>query len=407
MTNKFAWLIFVFFVIFFINILFEYLNFKDFKYNEVYVANAKVLNIYPKSKYQVVKLQTKKFVFFTSIKANIKLKIYDNIKLYINTSKITFLDYLKGFYTTSFNIHKLPFTQSFKQTLENKIKNQHKNPVIANLFNSLFFATSTIKILKEKCAIFGISHLIAISGFHLSILSFIIYWILYPYSLIQSKYFPYRNKKFDLLIFVSIVLFFYLIFTGVVPSLLRAFIMFVVGIYFLRTNIKLLSFKTLFLVLMIIVSLFPKLLFSLSLWFSISGVFFIFLFFQYFQNYNKILTFFLFNIWIYLAINTISHYFFKTVSLTQLYSPLFTIGFFVFYPVELFLHFIGFGGIFDNFIELWLLSKPFSQEISIPFWFFSSYIFLGLLSVISKKIFILFNIVIISFNLWLYGSLCF
>jgi competence protein ComEC len=142
----------------------------------------------------------------------------------------------------------------------------------------------------------------------------------------------------------------------------------------------------------------------LSLWLSIFGVFYIFLFIQYFSNLNKIISFILFNVWIFLSINPIVHYFFGIVSLSQLYSPLFTIGFVVFYPIELFLHLINMGGLLDNFIEMWLSIKPFSKEVFTPIWFFGSYILLSLFSIVSKKIFILFNIIMICFNLWLYGG---
>lgn len=231
----------------------------------------------------------------------------------------------------------------------------------------------------------------------------IIYWLLYyPYFKIQSKYFPYRNKRFDLLIVTTIILFFYLIFTGIVPSLLRSFIMFIFGIYFLRVNIKLLSFTTLLLVVMFIVAFFPKLLFSISLWFSVSGVFYIFLFLQYFKNMNKILAFILFNIWIYLAINPITHFFFGTTSLAQLYSPLFTIGFTIFYPLELFLHFVGYSHILDDIIKLWLNFEISSQEIFTPTWVFISYILVSLLSIFSHKWFFILNFSLVVFNLWLY-----
>ncbi len=403
--NKTQWLyiVLILFIIFFLNITYEFYKFKEFSHDEIYIANAKVINIYPKKYYQVLKLQTDDFVFFTSNKTKQKLKIQDNINLYVLTDKINFYNFLKGFYSPSFNIYKLPPIYTLKNSVSDNINLQHKNPTISNLFNALFFATPINKELRKICSTFGVSHLVAISGFHLGILSFIIYWLLYfPYSKIQGQYFPYRNKKFDLLFTTSILLFFYLIFTGIVPSLLRAFVMFVFGIYFLRTNIKIISFGTLALVVMFIIAFFPKLLFSLSLWFSVAGVFYIFLFIQYFKNLNKIVAFCLFNIWIYLSINPITHYFFGDTSLLQLYSPLFTVGFILFYPVELFLHLIGYGGLLDGFIEAWLSIKTETKIVFTPTWAFIGYLFISFLSIPCPKWFRTLNLSFIAFNLWLF-----
>jgi competence protein ComEC len=401
--KQWFYLVITLFFIFIVNTLYEYKKFQDFKYDEIYVTNAKVINIYEKKHYQILKLQTSSFTFFTSNHTKVNLKQQEFINIYLNTTKVTFIEFLKGFYTTSFNIQKLKTTPSLVNSLSSNVNEQHSNTNISSLFNALFFAISINQELRELCAIFGVSHLIAISGFHLGILSFVIYWILYlPYSKLQEKYFPYRNKKFDLLLITSFLLLLYLLLTNIVPSLLRSFVMFIFGIFFLRTNIKILSFGTLALVVMFIIAFFPKLLFSISLWFSVAGVFYIFLFIKYFKNMNKIIAFLFFNLWIYLAINPITHFFFGTTSLVQLYSPLFTIGFTIFYPIELFLHLIKLGGTFDGFIELWLNLKPNSKDIFTPTWIFVSYIVLSFLSIAYKKWFIILNLSLISFNSWLY-----
>ena len=403
--NKKQWfyITFALTLLFFINTLYEYSKYTTFKSDEIFISDAKVVNIYPKRYYQIIKLKTNNFTFFTANKTDLELEIGNNINLYINTTKITFLEYLKGFYATSFNMRILLATTTLKQSLSAIISNQHQNNNISNLFNALFFATPINKELREICAVFGVSHLVAISGFHLGILSLVLYFILHLfYSKIHSSYFPYRNKKFDILIVVSGILFTYLLFTNIVPSLLRAFVMLIFGIFLLRTNIKVLSFGTLALVVMFIVAIFPRLLFSLSLWFSVAGVFYIFLFIQYFKDMNKILAFFIFNVWIYLAINPITHFFFGTTSLAQLYSPLFTIGFTLFYPIELFLHLIGMGGLFDNFIEFWLNLNLNSKEVFTPTWVFISYLIVSFLSIPCPKWFRTLNLSFIAFNLWLY-----
>ena len=391
--------------IFLLNILYEYIKFKDFKAEEIYTTKAQILKIYPKINYKVLKLQSSDITFFTSTKEVLNFKKLQFIDITIVTKKITFIEYIKGFYALSFNINQLKIKQTNIDKLSQNISAQHQNKNIGELFNALFFAIPASKEIKDICAIYGVSHLIAISGFHLGVLSFVLYWILYIfYTPIKRKYFPYRNTKFDLLIFTSIFLFAYLLFLGLVPSLLRAFIMFIFGIFFLRSNIKILSFQTLALVVMLIIAVFPKLLFSLSLWFSVAGVFYIFLFLQYFKNLNKIAQFFLFNIWIYLVMNPVTHFFFGTLSIVQLYSPIFTIGFSLFYPLELFLHIINYGNLFDSNIISWVNSNPTYKDIFTPLWVFIPYIIISFLSINYISWFKVLNISFVVFNLWLFLS---
>jgi len=405
LKNRTEWsflVLFLFFVFTF-NIFYEYSKFQDFKNEEIYQANATIMNIYDKRRYQILKLQTENFSFFTSVSRDEHFNKLDNVNISIVTKKVDFVGYLRGFYTTSFNIKEIPAKDSILVNLSQKVQFQHKNQQISQLFNALFFAIPIDKELRKQCANFGVSHLIAISGFHLGVLSFVIYWIFYfPYSYIHGRYFPYRNKKFDLLVLSMIILFGYLIFTGVVPSLLRAFVMFVFGIYFLHSNIKIISFETLLLVFLFVVAFFPKYLFSLSLWLSVAGVFYIFLFLKYFKNMNKAGQFLLFNIWIYLAMNPVAHYFFGATAYSQLFSPVITLGFTIFYPIELFAHIIGQGGFLDSFIEAWLSIKTTSIEILTPSWFFYIYLLISLLSIKYYKFFKTLNLAFLAFGLWLF-----
>ena len=407
-TNKRGWfyLFISFCILFSLNLLFEYNKFLDFKSNEIYITNAAIINIYSKEKYKILKLHTKNFDFFTSTTKNNNFKKTDTINIFIVTKNIDFLSYLKGFYAPTFNIKKIKNKPNFINKISDFISSEHQDKNIAKLFNALFLGIPVNKHIQQVCSTFGISHLIAISGFHLGVLSFMFYWLVYIfYKPIQQKYFPYRNIKFDILILVSLILFIYLLLLGIIPSLLRAFIMFVFGIFFARSNIKILSFQTLFLVTIFIISLFPKLLFSLSLWFSIAGVFYIFLFLKYFNIFPKIIQFLLFNVWIYLAMNPISHMFFGTTSLNQFYSPLFTLGFSIFYPLELLLHIINYGDLLDKYISLWLYSSITFKHIYTPFWVFVAYIITSLFAIPCPKWFRTLNLAIIAFNLWLYFQL--
>lgn len=100
--------------------------------------------------------------------------------------------------------------------------------MIRELFNALFLAIPVSSQLRDIITAYGIAHVVALSGFHIVVLSFIIYWILYfPYSFLQNRYFPYRNRRFDILLITMAILFYYLLLTDIVPSLLRAFVLLV------------------------------------------------------------------------------------------------------------------------------------------------------------------------------------
>jgi len=394
---------FIFLSIFLFNLYLEFTNYKQITKNEIYYTKGVILNIYHKNKYETLKIKTENFTFFTSYNKKNKLKIYQNIDLYIVTKDIDFFSYLKGFYVKSFSINTNPIKLDIKQKIHNYIKSQHTNDNLSSLYNALYLASPLTNKIRELASNLGISHLIAISGFHLGVISLVLYFLIhFIYNKIHKIKFPYRNKRFDIMIFISFILFSYLIFIEMPPSLLRAFIMFIFALFLLRNNIKIISFETLLIISIFIIALYPKLLFSLSLWFSISGVFYIFLFIKYFSHLNKPLQFVLFNFWLYLSINPITHYFFATTALEQLYSPILTILFTIFYPLTAFLHLINTGGIFDLYLETLINMNIYSVEVFTPSWFFVVYILVSLFSIIRKESFIVLNILMIVYNIWLF-----
>ena len=388
--------------IFSFNLFNEYLKYKDFKNEEFLTVNANLINIYSKDEFDVLKLQTDSFSFFTSISKNHKFVKNERLSLVIITQKVNFFNYLKGFYSKSINYEKLE-KKMFINILSEKIKSQHSHPDVSELFDALFLAIPLNRNLRDFFASFGISHLIAISGFHLGVLSFCLYFIFNSfYAYFHQKFFPFRNKRFDILLICIVILFFYLILTNIVPSLLRAFIMFCMGFYLLRNNIKVLSFETLLITLLLILSFFPKYIFSLSLWFSICGVFYIFLFLKYFKDLPKVTMFLLFNFWIFASFNPIVHYFFSYTSYEQLTSPIITLLFTLFYPFELFLHFIGWGSLLDEYLILFLNYKVNIFEVWTPLWFFLLYISVSFVSIYRNEAFVVLNVLLIGFNIYLY-----
>ena len=389
---------------FIISISIEYTKYQELVYEELYETNAEVLNIYEKDKYDVLKLKTNNFVFFTSIEKNHKIIKSDLLNIGILTLNIDFIKYLKGFYTYTIYFDILQKDKMIKDAIIKKIRSNHENKQISEIFEALFLAVPLSTQTREVFINYGISHLVALSGFHLAVLSFLIYWIFYfPYSFFHERYFPYRNKKYDLLLITLSFLFLYLLLTNIVASLLRAFVMLTLGIILLRSNIKLITFNNLLFTFLIILAVFPNYIFSLSLWFSMFGVFYIFLFIKYFKDFNsRVIQVLLFNFWIYFAMNPIVHYFFETTTYEQLYSPFMTMAFTIFYPIELFAHLFGFAQVFDYYLELFLASKFYIFNVGISLELFIIFICLSLLSIFYKNVFILLNSFIFVYNVYLF-----
>ncbi|RXJ86738.1 ComEC/Rec2 family competence protein [Arcobacter sp. CECT 8985] len=387
--------------LFIFNLMHDYYKYKNLIVDDIFETKAIILNIYKKSNYNILKLQTNDFIFYTKSN-NIYLK-QDLVRVLFISKYITFYQYLKGFFAKSLFITKLEKKSTFKTYLVSKIDKQHSNIYIKELFEAIFLAIPTSSDLREFFSKFAISHLIAISGFHLSLFCLFIYYIFFAfYTPIHKKFYNHRNKKFDLLFICVFFLFFYLVIIDFIPSFFRAFLMFVFGILFLRSNIKILSFNTLVFTLILIISIFPKYIFSLSLWFSIIGVFYVYLFLNYFKNLPKVVLLLFFNIWIFLAMNPVVHYFFSTTSYMQLFSFIITLGFTIFYPLLLFLHFLGFGGVFDDYLLKIFSLNINSYEVSVNFSFLVFYFLISLLSVYKKIFFIILNILIALFFLYTY-----
>ncbi|MFW2580346.1 ComEC/Rec2 family competence protein [Aliarcobacter butzleri] len=395
--------IFILFFALLINILLEYSKYLEFIDEEVFETKVEVLNIYQKDDFDILKLKSSNFEFFTNMPKNEEIKKFDLLNILIVSRNIDFIDYLKGFYTKTIYFDELQKEQTFKDKIIKNIENNHQDEKIIELFNALFLAVPVSKELRDVITAYGIAHVVALSGFHLVVLSFVIYWILYfPYKFFQDRYFPYRNRKLDILLITIAILFYYLILTDIVPSLLRAFVMFCLGIYLLRSNIKILSYMTLFYTFLIVIAFYPKYIFSIGFWFSIFAVFYIYLFIQYFKNYNKWLLFIFFNIWMFLIFNPIVHYYFPQTSYEQFYSIPITIFFNFFYPAEIFAHIFGFSNYFDEYLKIFIEHKIYVYEVFTPLYFYILYLFVSFLSIWSKKAFIILNILMIGFNIYMY-----
>lgn len=348
--------------IFLLNLLFAYQGFQDFKQERTARIQGQVVNQYSKTSrhgrsYEVLRIksdsgQTLYTTSYESIK-NLKLR---HVELSVVTKGVDFISYLRGFYAPGFRIKLLPRKQSRYDDLADWIASQHTHPQIKELFQALFLAIPPSRELRESFNFLGISHLIAISGFHLGVLSSIIFGILYlPYRFFQQRFFPYRHRLQDLMLITMGFLLIYLVALDFVPSVLRAFGMMVVGFILFWSNIRILSFQMLLVSVLCLIALFPHLLLSVGFWFSVSGVFYIYLYLHYFQQAPKWKVAVGLNVYVFLAMMPIVHQFFSLFSLHQLISPILTLVFTLFYPLEIALHLIGEGGFLDGII-LWLMA---------------------------------------------------
>jgi competence protein ComEC len=377
-------------LLFSFNLFLDYKNYKEFTAKKtIFLNNAFIENQYIKKNKFIFKLRYKDMLFYTSSKENLKNIKHRFINILILTNRISFFDYLSGFYATSLYI-ELHKKDTFYQKSLKFISSQHNNKDLTNFYQAIFLASSLSPKQRKIYNLYGISHLIAISGFHISILIAVLFFILNPlYKIFQQKYFPYRNRWIDLSLISLVILIAYLYFVGSPPSLLRSLFMYGLAIIFVFSHIKILSFNTLLITAIFLISLNPRLLFSLGFFLSISGVFYIYLFLHYFKDANKVLIIFVLNIFLFLMMLPIVHYFFYMGSLYQMLSIPLSILFSIFYPISLFLHIFQIGYLFDSFILKMINIKISYIQIQTPLYLYIGYILSSIMAIRYKIFFYL------------------
>lgn len=377
-----------------VRLFFLHQNYQEFLSKPFYFTHAEVLSESTKHKrgktYKVLKLHSDEgLTFYTTsyqkesfANRRLRLQIFPN-------EKITFRDYLGTFFVKS-RIKKVEVLPSgFKDTLLKKVALQHQEIALQTFYNAIFFATPLDKALREKISMLGVSHLVALSGFHLGILWGLVYgMLLLMYRPLQQRYFPYRHALLDVGVVSVSFLGLYLWFVDFPPSLVRSYAMLLVGWGVLLLGMELLSFTFLATILLALVALFPSLLVSLSFWLSITGVFYIFLLLQHTKEYPKwIIALLVIPFGIFILMLPVVHGIFGVTTSYQLLSPLLSLLFVPFYPLVMVLHLIGMGDLLDS-VLLWLFSLPGdSGEHLLSLWMVGGYIVLSLASIWSRKIF--------------------
>ncbi len=392
--QSFLWFVAFFILLITLRLAFLYSNYQEFIAKPFYYTTATVLTAYEKTKkgkrYKVLKLKSEGgLTFYTTSHRRenfnhkrLRLQIFPN-------ASIKFTDYLGTFYVKSKIKHqeKLPIT--VKDKLLDAVAMQHKDKDLATFYNAIFFATPLSSTLREKVALLGVSHLVALSGFHLGILWALVYGLLLLlYRPFQQHYFPYRHALFDVGLVAMSILGLYVWFVGFPPSLLRSYAMVLIGWGVLLMGIELLSFTFLVSVFLLLGLVFPSLLVSLGFWLSVAGVFYIFLLLQYTKIWNKwLITLLVIPLGIFILMLPVVHSIFGTTSTYQLLSPLLSLLFIPFYPLAMFVHLLGIGDIFDTSLMGLFYLPDIGTEALLPWWATLIYVGLSIGAIWHKKLF--------------------
>ncbi|MDD5373789.1 MAG: ComEC/Rec2 family competence protein [Sulfurimonas sp.] len=345
--------------IFTVSIFIEYKNYKEFVRFDSALVEATVLMQYTKTKdsktHQVLKLKSDDgLTFHTTSKKSLQDVKGKKLQLEIFMGEIGFYEYLTQFYVKS-KLLQIKENSAPRQKVNDFIASAHENKNIANVYQALYTNESVDKDTQNAFSNLGVSHIVAISGFHLSILSALLYFLLRPiYRFFQDRFFPYRNSKIDLFIIVVSVLFAYMLFLDSPPSLVRSFGMFVVGFVLYDRGVEVFSMQTLLVTILLLLAFFPRLSFSLGFWLSAGGVFYIFLFLIHFKNWSAFWQLMGISVLVYIFMLAVSLFIFQNFSIYHPLSIILSLLFTPFYPISILLHFIGFGDFFDSFLE-WLL----------------------------------------------------
>ena len=388
--HEFFYALFGFFTIALFSLSLEYFSYQRFATQEKVTLTCKVLNQYEKSGFSdfyMLKLNCGEVNIYTAKGLKIGDVMDKEVQAEFDLSRLDFLGYLKGFYAKSHDFHAKD-DLSFKSMLNSAIASEHENRDIATIYKALYSAAPQDYELRQKLSSLGVSHIMAISGFHLGVLSAVLFFLFGAlYRPVHAYYLPYRHANRDLFFVVALFLFAYVWFLNFTPSLIRSFGMLIVGYILYDRGLKIISMQTLFVTLLLLLSFFPKLLFSLAFWLSSSGVFYIFLFSLQNKEMKKITLFLLLPIFVYLAMLPFSLYIFEIFSLVHPLSILWSELFTIFYPLSILLHVIGFGGVFDGWLLKLLALGESSSHLEISAFVFYAHLALSLLAVRYKSLF--------------------
>ncbi|WP_353661888.1 ComEC/Rec2 family competence protein [Hydrogenimonas sp. SS33] len=385
------WLLFfaAAFTLFLLSLSRQYLQYRTLVSQKKRAVEAEVLVQYAKTKkgraYQVLKLHSDALGkdFFTTSKEPLKNLRGRRVALLLFPKKVGFVDFLRTPFIPAYILRVLP-GQSLRFRLYDHIAAQHPERWMQELYGALFLALPVSKDLRQAVTKLGANHLLALSGFHMGVLWFILYGGLsLLYRPLQNRFFPWRHRLLDVGAVTVGVLGGYLLLTGMPPSLLRAYAMVVTGWLALLFGIELLSFSFLAVCAVALVALIPSLLFSIGFWLSVWGVFSIYQFLRWTEGWPAWVVFLGLNLWVWLAMLPVVHTLFGTFAPSQLFSPLLTLLFTLFYPVAMALNLLGAGGLMDGMVMELLRygAQVPAVTVTLPRWVGGLFVLLALFAV--------------------------
>lgn len=407
--KEFCFTILMLIILLSIRLLFLYQAYSEFKEKPFYYTDVKVIQAYEKwsedEYYTILKVYAPSLDlnFFSRTKIRAKeLSSTLRLKLFPN-DEMTFFEYLG----TSFMFSNVNEIYKEKEGIKNKtllwVEEQHEDPMVTTFYKAIYFATPLDKDLRQQVSSLGVSHLIALSGFHLAILSTLLFFLLRPlYRFFQQRYFPYRFDLHDVGLLVLMLLAWYVWFVDAPPSLLRSYGMMVMTWILLVLGMELVSFSFLVTIVVVLLVLFPKMLLSLAFWFSVVGVFYIFLLLKHFSKLNKYWMTLLISFGIFMLMLPMVHMVFPVVNLLQLGSAFLSLIFTFFYPLSMGLHLVGFGDLFDVVLIKLFTLKSNETMFQLPFWVGIAYLLLSFLAIYSRKILYLLLLVSTLFSILLF-----
>jgi len=386
-----------------------HIEYMEFVEKPFYYTKAKVLLQYTKNgnnrPYEVLKLECEdgKLLYTTAhLRSSIVGKIV-RVKLLPDKS-ISFYDYLGTYYVKSRLKVVGDVPPTTKSRLLDAISAQHKEHNATLLYQAIFLATPIPSNLREKISALGVSHLVALSGFHLTILWGIIYGLLaILYKPLQQRWFPYRMMLLDMGLLTLVILGYYLWLVDMPPSLVRSYAMAVVVWLALLVGIEIISFQLLGFVVALLLALSPTLIVSMGFYFSIAGVFYIYLVLHWGRESSKwLVTILYIPIGIFILMLPVVHTLFGMISPWQILSPLLSLSFVLFYPLSIVLHIIGAGSLFDGgLLYLFDLTSPPYREHILPIWYLAIYLTLSFFAIFSRLFFVATVVSAISYGIYL------